>query len=108
MKDKKARERAENANRRITDHLLEEKRNQGISIKDCPKCKHPVMALNVKGESLVAAADLNRGLAEYRIGDNIVTLEEFRKAENTHTYQCLTCGVKFTCSSKQVCEIIPD
>lgn len=42
-----------------------------ISIKDCPKCKHPVLA---------------KGYCEI--------------------YQCLTCGVKFRCTEKCVCEVI--
>ena len=58
-----------------------------VSIKDCPNCKHPALAkwdnsdlLSKDGECIFAS------------GYN----------------QCLSCGTKFTCSAKGVCEIIKD
>ncbi len=52
-----------------------------LSIKDCPKCKHPVQAQVV-----------------------LLTAEA-----NSYCYQanqCLTCGTKFKCSEELVCKII--
>ena len=54
-----------------------------ISIKDCPACKHPVLALNHKGTS----------------GTEVISV-------SWDYYQCLTCGSKFTCSEK--CELIDE
>ncbi len=53
-----------------------------LSIKDCPKCKHEVLAKEHKKVSL-------SGACLY-----------------TEFYQCLTCGSQFNCSEKQVCELI--
>ena len=58
-----------------------------ISIKDCPMCKHPVLALyhkpNVAGH-----------LAHPEVYDE------------GNYFQCLTCGSKFRCVEKKVCELI--
>ena len=51
-----------------------------LSIKDCPKCKHTALA-QYKHEQTLTIGGL-------------------------FYYQCLTCGTKFTCSNKCVCEII--
>jgi len=52
-----------------------------VSIKDCPKCKQRRMV-----ERYYAPPGLGAG----------------------GCYQCLTCGTRFTCSEKQVCEIIKE
>ena len=69
MKDKEAREELAGLRQSLG----------GISVKDCPVCRHPV---------------LMKGSFE-KIG---------RLLEVVH--QCLTCGSKFGGESKDVCEII--
>ena len=58
--------------------------DQDISIKDCPKCKHPVLA-----QQNVICKTLSGNYIKYG-------------------HQCLTCGSKFTCSEQQVCELIKE
>ena len=57
---------------------------EGISIKECPKCQHDVMVKSW----------------EEHVGGSIPAAL-FRMV-----FQCLTCGSKFTCSTKEVCELI--
>ena len=57
-----------------------------LSLKDCPQCKHPVLA---------------------RYIDVPPYLARFYKIRQSH-FQCLTCGAKFTCTEKQVCELIKE
>lgn len=54
-----------------------------LSVKGCPKCNHPVVAQT-----------------HSRYVSNIICWTDY--------YQCLTCGSKFTCSEKCVCELIKD
>ena len=64
---------------------------KGCSIKDCPSCKHPVM--------------VQRKLGVYTISG---TNPDFEQGgwDSKEIYQCLTCGSKFTCEPKLVCELI--
>jgi len=61
----------------VTDRL------KGISIKDCPKCKHPAL-----------------------VGDRTLFLEHPKYKKGY--FQCLTCGSKLTCSERSVCEVIKE
>lgn len=55
-------------------------RLENLSVKNCPKCKHPVLARhNSEGAEYVAP-----------------------------NYQCLTCGSKFICSNECVCKLIEE
>ncbi len=71
-----------------SDDLVKEKTKEMInelgevSIKDCPKCKHPVMASNCE-----------------------VMVDDGSYHYDRH-YQCLTCGSEFTCSSECVCKLV--
>jgi len=56
-----------------------------LSVKDCPKCKHPVLAVFHPEE-----------------------IETTYYASLSGWWRCLTCGVKFVCSNKQVCEVVKD
>ena len=60
-----------------------EERFENISIKDCPKCKNT---------RLVQRCGIIGGKSPY--------------TPSAQPYQCLVCGTKFTCSTKEVCEII--
>jgi len=60
-----------------------------LEVKECPKCNHPVLAKVIYFPIASTAC----------IGDTIF-------APLGATHQCLTCGVKFTCNNKEVCEII--
>ena len=94
MKDKELRQTVQGLFKGIgyllTFQCVPEENN--LLVKDCPKCKHPVVALrttettpyHIKGEPA------RRGM---------ITLD---------CYQCLSCGVKFTCSNKCVCEVIKE
>jgi len=85
MKDKKAREEIEELLHQMECHIKSHRRNLllGLSIKDCPKCKHLVLA---------------KEWVDLWSGNTAVSYP-------TH-FQCLTCGVKFTCSNECVCKII--
>ncbi len=91
MKDKEAREQIHSLRRGIDEivGVLNRFTNLNISIKDCPKCKHPVLAQQL--------ADGNQYLALYVIGHN-----------NAPTFQCLSCGSAFTCRDECVCKVIED
>ncbi len=59
-----------------------------VSIKECPKCKHEVMA---------------KGLVCWdEVPNTLGGVDAFGK----FGYKCLTCGVKFTCTKKEVCEVV--
>ena len=90
MKDKLARERAELALQEIRDHRH---KALNVSIKDCPKCKHPALAQFV-----------NRKIHELTPQDVVDGNMRWTQAH----YQCLTCGSKFTCSEKCVCELLDE
>lgn len=68
----------------------------GISIKDCPKCKHPVMAKE----------SLHTHPHTWATEEHDYTVNSDGGGLTYKTYQCLVCGVKFTCSEKCVCKII--
>lgn len=76
-------------NERIT---IEFKGLPDISIKDCPKCKHPVLAQEWKPESTM-------NLTFYCTTTSSIS-------SPPPTYQCLTCGSKFTCEDKCVYELM--
>ena len=71
MKDKEIRERIESLEKDLHDRIKILERT-GLTVKDCPKCKHPVLA---------QAKWAQASGQPPRIG-------------NLH--QCLTCGSKFT------------
>ena len=52
-----------------------------VSIKDCPKCKHPVLAQRFT---------------------NYTRVEPNVNVEWEYYHQCLTCGSAFTCSLKNL------
>ena len=81
MKDKEARGQIQSVQRemRYNRELCRKEHLNALSIKDCPKCKHPVLA---------------QGL-DYFVGVEIKT-----------DFRCLTCGSKFRCFEKCVCEIV--
>lgn len=64
-----------------------------IFIKDCPKCKHPVLAV-------VTPQRINEVTPQD-------VLDGIRGWTPAH-HQCLTCGSKFTCSEKCACELIEE
>ena len=59
---------------------------EGVSIKDCPKCEHSVLAQAVGRYTIYSV-----GYPGYPC-----------------LYQCLTCGSKFTCSNECVCKIVEE
>jgi len=98
MKDKKAREVNEEIAKAV-DYLRGricdvETFARSVSIEDCPKCKHPVLAVEKEGEIIEGSRSCFYGGISYD------------RKPNYH--QCLTCGVKFVCSNKQVCEVVKD
>jgi len=60
---------------------LLEKNIGAIKIMNCPVCKHDVLAWFNK---------------------------EWYKYSGRKHYLCLTCGTQFTCTNKEVCEIMKD
>lgn len=58
-------------------------RLDALSLKDCPKCKHPVLAQ--KKTEIVK----DMGVYNYK-----------------EVHQCLTCGSQFTCSNECVCKLV--
>jgi len=86
MKDKELRERLDyqaediRINRAMIFKLENRLPSERISIKECPKCEHDVLAV-------------------YKIVIGVVGMGQYG-------YQCLTCGSKFTCSEKCICELI--
>ncbi len=92
MKDRKARWDIENLCTKIReiDGELERSLIHCLSIKDCPKCEHKVLA-----QSYVEIIYGKKSKQESYFYDET-------------RYQCLTCGSKFTCSEKCVCELIED
>lgn len=68
--------------RREVETLKE--RLRGVAIKDCPKCGHPVLAQFI----IIYSSPYTPGLPQHSY------------------YQCLTCGVKFTCEDKCVCKVV--
>ena len=58
-----------------------------VEIKDCPKCKHPVMA-------------------QYHKLYSVVNLCHPKGYNTLDYFQCLTCGSKFTCSNECVCKLL--
>lgn len=99
MKDKEARESTKEHKEKIEaldrrfNHIMREL--GGISIKDCPKCKHPVMTHLIgerqNGFDPVASGSWSLAMPIYQ-----------------DVYQCLTCGAKLTCSEKCACELIDE
>ncbi len=94
MKDKKARDRLEH----IEEELIQagdDRKRWGVdpldlSIKDCPRCKHLVMTQ--KGvEKIEGSEYLYYG---------------YTHVHHREVFTCLTCGSKFACSEKEVCELI--
>ncbi len=90
MKDKEARKDINELHlafgyftQRFDGHPLKD-----LSIKDCPKCQHSVLAKEI-------------AFNHYPMGDG----KTLNLPIPLH-YQCLTCGTKFTCSTKEVCEVI--
>ena len=70
MKDKEARKDIKTLERELHDRIKVLERT-GLSVKNCPKCKHPVMAQAIWAQT-----------------------PELPRIGNLH--QCLTCGSKFT------------
>ena len=66
---------------------IEELEENKLEIKDCPKCKHP------------APAWWTLYSKEGCIGMSPSIFS---------CYQCLTCGTKFKCTQKNVCELIEE
>jgi len=66
-------------------NFLEERIVSGISIKDCPRCKHPVMAK-----------------------EEIYPDDDWRDKNLQSWWRCLTCGCRFTCSNECVCREVRD
>ena len=89
MKDTKARELIVIMDNELTELYKELHRGtdrfENISIKDCPKCKHEVLA---------------KGIPPLFDGGLIPAML------TTSCFKCLTCGSKFICSEKQVCELL--
>ena len=55
----------------------------GLTVKNCPKCGHLVLAQAIWAQHPLAP----------RYGE---------------LHQCLTCGVKFSCEHKSVCEVVTE
>lgn len=86
MKDIEARGRIKNLERWQGIHMDKTYGNlQRTSIQDCPKCRHPVMV-------------------KEHVGNYTSTLSLY--SADPSYYQCLSCGVKFTCSTEKVCKVI--
>ena len=89
MKDSEVREKA---NELAIDYLtrrIEKLEAKTPEIRDCPKCKHPVLAVRGYGGHAWNWED-----APYTLAQDY--------------YQCLTCGVRFSCENKSVCEILKE
>ena len=99
MKDKNLQGKVEWALEEIRQHqqLVNHNILDNISIKDCPKCKHPVLAKKIPDPSYNTITHIT----------TIATLYDSWYSHPTNdTYQCFTCGKEFTCSTKEVCEVI--
>lgn len=80
--------RIDGVERSLVSRLVNATENlANISTKDCPACKHEVLAKNLTGSKF----------------DN-----DFLRALDTKIYKCLTCGSKFTCSEECVCKLIKE
>ena len=78
MTDKDARKSIKLLEENLHDRIKVLERT-GLTVKNCPKCKHPVMAQAIWAQSV--------GMP--RIGNS---------------YQCLTCGSKFTFKEMELLE----
>ena len=104
MKDKEGRERVERILRTLEKvdgeqqaEIINLQRSimDGVSVKDCPKCKHPVMAI----ESTYP---------EHTEYNSSGLPSVFTATAMYSCFQCLTCGIKFTCSREDVCKIVEE
>ncbi len=98
MKDKKARKRIDNLEKVVDEKPFRDLIDRGegvihnlwgVVIKDCPKCNHPVLAIHHK-----------QNLMGHWLHPEIHDAGDY--------YQCLTCGSKFTCTNKRVCELVKE
>lgn len=106
MKDKEARSRIDSLGAQVLgsygqtmilggDSLLNRiEKLEYISIKDCPKCKHPVL--------------VQKQVVNHFGATTSITLSDVDTSELTKTFRCLTCGSKFTYSEKCVCRLIEE
>jgi len=62
-------------------------------VKDCPECKHPVLAITHPYRT-ISITNVHTGSGCTRVDDLC--------------FQCLTCGSKFKCEQKNVCEILEE
>ena len=101
MKDKEARIHIDDLNEytEILARRIGDLESAGICIKDCPKCQHPVLAQKIP--------DTSYNTITYIAPDSVISGSWYNHKPE-HTFQCLACGTKFTCSEKCVCEIIKE
>ena len=93
MEDKLAREWIRHVEFKLTSVINNWNRDliEGTKIKECPVCKHPVLVIKHPYRTVSTT--------------NVCTGSGFTLVEDP-CYQCLTCGVRFTCNKKEVCEIL--
>ncbi len=99
MKDKEAREYIRDLDsdvKMLSRTINELNLLSGLSVKDCPKCKHPVLAQH---------KDWSKDNSTYRAGSGCSVTVDIDVTIGSY-YQCLTCGSKFTCSEKCVYELV--
>lgn len=77
--------------KRLADLEVELER---VSIKDCPKCGHPVLVQKRDGAKIENSGYQWHGVTVYNYKPSY--------------FQCLTCGSKFTCSDRCVCELVEE
>ena len=99
MKDKVARDMVRDVLRDFDYWLQMYKPNTlgDVSIKDCPKCKHEVLAKKIIRDTEGTIFCFTSSISLDSTTQGKPPPEKF---------QCLTCGSKFTCSEKCVCELI--
>jgi len=89
MKDKEARRDILDVLQELRDH----KRKGALAdvvIRDCPKCKHPVLAKGTRK-------------AYTENGSTFYISDYDWSPDKGVSYQCLTCSCKFACSKEWVC-----
>ena len=95
MKDSEVREKAR-FNELAIDYLtrrIEILEGRMPEVKDCPECKHPVLAITHPYRT-ISITNVHTGSGYTKVDDPC--------------FQCLTCGTKFTCALKNVCEILKE
>jgi len=105
MKDKEARKQLNDLSETIHGSFKNEgmitytQALRGVSIKDCPKCNHPVMAQRIEKDKITHTTC---SITNLTFNDSSVLTEQ-------HSYyRCLTCGSTIRCSQECVCKIVEE